>query len=339
MMKRMMKYDEKRLKTAEKLKQINSVLKEANSFALACHKNADGDGLGSALALHLFLKNTGKESRVFVQDESAKEFRFLPGFEEIETEAPFFLPEVAIGLDYGAFPRLDFPDNLKESILAKEIFFISIDHHLENGQLGEIILLDETASSTSEIIVDFFRANELEINKEIATCLLTGIITDTNNFRHPSTTAKTLETASWLVKKGVLIEKVNKAIAKKNGGGTSRSLALAFNNLKINKKFEFSYLALDYQTIRKNNVRKEDLDGIASVLAGIPQTKFSLVLFEWEPGKTKGSLRSQNSFNVSEIAGLFGGGGHLLASGFETEKTPRETYEELIEKIEKMFNN
>ncbi len=332
----------------QKLKEIFAVLKREESFVLACHQQADADGIGSALALHLWLKQQNKKSAILFQDDSYKDFYFLPGIKDalnlsakeckiVQKSAIIpsdsFSPKVAIGLDYGNFDRLAFPKEIKEDIAKKEIFFITIDHHLRYNQIGDILVVDEKASSTCEIIADFFYLNRIDFKKEIATCLLAGIVSDTGNFRHISTTSKTLEVASRLLNKGVLMEKIIRQTAQKDLKSATRALSLAFERLEINREVNFAYLQLDHQTIEKYNINRESLTGLANILAGVPGIDFSLTLFEWEPKKTKASLRSEKEYDVASLANLFGGGGHLVAAGFETEKTPRDTYRDFVKKI------
>lgn len=336
----------------QKLKEIFAVLKGEGSFALACHQQADADGFGSALALHLWLRQQNKKSVIFFQDDSYQEFSFLPGVNEMvrkgeilsarmcknvqecaKTISDNFLPKIAIGLDYGNLDRLAFPAEIKTGIAKKEIYFITVDHHLRYNQKGDILLVDEKASSTCEIIADFFYLNNIAFKKEVAICLLAGIVSDTGNFRHVSTTSKTLEVASRLLSKGVIMKKIIKQVAQKDPKNATRALAIAFECLKINQEFKFAHIQLDRQTIEKYNISRESLTGLASILANVPEINFSLTLFEWESSKTKASLRSEKDYDVASLANLFGGGGHLVAAGFETDKTPRDTYRDFIKKI------
>jgi len=321
---------------------IFRILKDNDSFALACHQNADGDGLGSVLAFHHFLSSRNKKSEIFFADENVGEFHFLPGTDALrhfasfdndanEAKKPIVLPKVAIGFDYGDFERLAFPPLIKEKIRQGEIFFITIDHHLKNRQRGDLLCIDEKASSTCEIVADLFDRGGVSLTKEISLCLLTGIITDTFHFRHQNTTPKTLEIASRLVSQGVTINKINRSLAKKDPTETSGGLGRALSNLRINQKFNFAYLLLDQKTIEKYNIKRENLDGIGSLLANVPEVDFSLTLFEWEKEETKGSLRSQKDRDVSVLANFFGGGGHMKASGFVCAGVPEEVYQKFVE--------
>jgi len=322
-------------------RQILDVCLKKKSFALACHDNVDGDGLGSALALHIFLKNQGKESLIFAGDRSYREFKFLPQVTEVEEAFGScrrcdFVPEVAVGLDYGNFERLTFPPQLKDKIRSGQIPLITFDHHLKNKQIGDMMVIDQQASCTCEILFDFFETNDIPLNKDMALCLLTGIVTDTNSFKNPATTTKALAIAGQLLGKGLLLKKINQELAKKNQAEVSSSLALALNNLQINQDFNFAYLCVSRQEIAKHKIKRESLDGLSTILATIPDIDFSVTLIEWEPGLTRCSLRSEGKTDVSVLAGLFGGGGHILASGFEHQDTPQKTYVRLIKELQKL---
>lgn len=328
----------------KQFKEIFDILEKNKSFALACHDSVDGDGLGSSLALHLFLKSQGKESIVFAGDKSYRDFRFLPGIEDVSEafgicEKCDFVPDIAIGLDYGNFDRTTFSAELKEKINQKSVPFLTIDHHPRNKQIGDIILIDPDASSTCEIIFEFFEYNNIKITKEIALCLLTGIITDTNNFRNPATTTKSLEIASQLINKGVLINKIQKELAHKNYAQNSASMALALNNLKINEEFNFAYFLLDHSQVQKYNIKQNSLEGLSNILAAIPDIDFSVTMIEWEPNITKGSLRSEGKADVSVLAAIFNGGGHILASGFKNEDSPKNTYKKFVKELGKIVKS
>jgi phosphoesterase RecJ-like protein len=164
----------------------------------------------------------------------------------------------------------------------------------------------------------FFQTCKLEIDHEMATCLLTGIFTDTGGFKHANTTSDALAVASELMKKGARIEKISKNIMGKKKPGSIRIWARALENTRFDEQKMMVYSVLTEEDMKETGASDDDLSGFINLLTAIPQAKFAMLLRQ-DGNTVRGSLRSEpdRNVNVSKIAATFGGGGHALASGFK----------------------
>jgi phosphoesterase RecJ-like protein len=229
-----------------------------------------------------------------------------------------------------------------------EVFYdipvINIDHHAGNDFFGKVNLVDITATSTSEIMVSVLEAltgDPKFINEEIATALLTGIITDTNSFQNTNTTPKSLTVAAQLVAFGGRQQDIIKSIYKTKPLSTLRLWGRALSSLRDEKAHKFVWTQLykkDYLEVAAAETESSGvIDELLKTASGVD---FALLLSE-KNGDVHGSLRSTNkSKDVSLIAKIFGGGGHPMASAFQLNATTLEaSSDSIIQKIKEYQNS
>ena len=300
---------------------------KSEKILLVSHDEPDGDALGSMLALKFSFEKLGKKADIFCPSEIPENFRFLPGIQQVKKNIE---PEydLLFGVDYGDLKRLE--------AAVQDIPFITFDHHPLINQAGEIKVVDTNFSSTCEIVYQFLAENELKIDKEIATCLLTGIFTDTWSFRHPNTTAKTLKVVGELLLRGAPLRKIAGLVNQQKIDVKSKIWSRALTNIQQDREFSFVYCFINFQDMKELGAITGDLSGLASLLCMVPGTKFSLVLSEMALGKLDGSFRAlpNQEIDVSRLAKALGGGGHKLSAGFKTEGTG----EAVIERIKNLIN-
>jgi len=299
-----------------KLRELNQILHKETSFFLTAHKRPDGDALAAALALKIYLESLGKKVTVSFCGEVETMYNFMPGY-----GPALFEQEVRDKFD--AYIVCDACELRRTNVNKDKIScdrLIYIDHHTDHVQekcFMEIARADKAA--TSEIIYDFFIANDIRIGKDVATCLLTGLFTDTGGFMHANTTSNIMQIASSLMRSGASLS----LIAKKTYSNKTVNIlnvwgrALARSRLNNKNKMAFSYIT--QRDLEECRAKVEDLSGVTNILGSAEESVYSLLLTEAEGNTLKGSLRSEEYKNcdVSQIAKLFGGGGHKLASGFE----------------------
>ena len=229
-----------------------------------------------------------------------------------------------------------------------EVFYdipvVNIDHHAGNDFFGKVNLVDITATSTSEIMVSVLEAltgDPKFINEEIATALLTGIITDTNSFQNTNTTPKSLTVAAQLVAFGGRQQDIIKSIYKTKPLSTLRLWGRALSSLRDEKAHKFVWTQLykkDYLEVSAAETESSGvIDELLKTASGVD---FALLLSE-KNGDVHGSLRSTNkSKDVSLIAKIFGGGGHPMASAFQLNATTLEdSSDSIIQKIKEYQNS
>jgi len=315
--------------------KINELISGSRNILIVSHRSPDEDAIGSALALKLALKKQGIDSSVFISGYSSKQYKFLPGYNLINSELNNYDFDLVFALDYGQARRLSIDGLLVE----KNPLVITIDHHLDEGtdHIGEIKIL-APASSTSEIIYYYLKESGWQIDRDIATCILTGIIGDTGGFLHANTSYQTLLTVGELLSRGIQINKIIRQILSSRAlVDKSETFGQLLSRVEKHSELDLVYLIVNHDDFR--SWYRSDLDNLVSTINTVADCKWALLLVEYEKGKTKVSLRSEDykGVDVAKIASLFGGGGHRLASGFRIDKEPEKALREIIKKTKGVF--
>lgn len=304
--------------TAGDLIQSFSKIKESHNILLVTHDRPDGDALSSVCALTELFEILGKAYSAFCLDAPTWQYNFLPHLEKIKHEKNklnFSDYDLIITIDCGSLKRT----NLIEEISHKtpEQFIIEFDHHPKMDSYSDIEIRQPEASSTAEIIYQFLKINEVKLNKNLASCLLTGILTDTENFLFPSTSDKTIKIAAEMLTYGPSFTKIIQSAYRNKSLTAIRLWGQAMNNLKINRLYNIAYSVLTQADILTSQANEEELEGISNFLGNIEGVNGSLLLREEKDSRIKGSLRTtKNNINLSYLAQILGGGGHAKASGF-----------------------
>ncbi len=302
-------------------KKADALIEKAQTVFLTMHEGPDGDDLGSVLAMNHYLTALGKKVLICIKGPVPESLKFLPGSELVSEEFPKEIFDLAIV--FGC-RDLDRP-GLKE-LKQTKTDFINFDHHPDSTNFATVNIVDEKASAVAELVYHYLKHTEAEITKEIATCLLTGIFTDTGGFKHANTTSEALEVASELLKKGARIDKIAHQTMGKKRPEALKAWAKGLENTRFDpdKKMVFSVLTED--DLKEIGANDDDLEGFVETLNNIPQARFALLLRQ-DGEVVRGSLRSEphKKVDVSKIAKMFGGGGHKLSSGFKLKgKLTRE---------------
>jgi len=290
----------------EQFKQIRGILNSAKKVLVVSHQNPDSDAVASVLALYHAFRGRGLEVLAYLPDPPPHNLGFLPGFFEIKTSIGSFEPDAMVCLDYGDFRRLRLPENI---LNKKDCRIITIDHHLESDQRGEVLIVEPSLSSTSEIIYDWFQYEGLEINKDIATLLLTGIFSDSGGFCHASTTPKTMNIVSELLLKGAPFNKiVRQTVNYQKPLGLCRIWGQVLADTKVDEATGLAYSSLTAEDLVKSGAKLADFDGITNVISAASRINLGVFLVEYEKGMVKGSLRSEphGGKNVAQIVKALG---------------------------------
>lgn len=302
----------------ETVQEISVALKPAKRVLIGTHEHPDGDALGSSLAFYHALKAQGKEVIVYVPDPAADFYAFLPGLDVITNIKPVDAAsyDAMLLLDYTQLYRTHLEAEAKAHPVS-----ICIDHHFSNPKEAKINLIVPEAAATAQIIYEFFKVTGVEMTAEVATCLLTGIFTDTGSFMHDSVTPDILDIASDLMNKGARLSHIAHETYQKKDLAGLKVWGRALSRIMTNEKTGASVAVITMKDLEECGATLDDLSGVVNLLNTLPNTKYAMLLVEHKPGQIKGSLRSepQKGVDVSEIARHLGGGGHKLASGFEIE--------------------
>lgn len=315
------------------LDNVLEEIKKAETIVILTHDTPDGDAVGSSLAMMHAIKLLGKEPDVIVPEYSDC-FSFLPGIKEVKSESNIERYDLAIALDCADNKILKGNDKYFETAKRK----IVIDHHSSNKMYGDINFVNPVAPACCEILVGMFDYFEIEITKEIGTCIITGIITDTGGFDY-NATAETFDFAAMLLRKGINISEVYRKVLKTKTKPNFELRKIAENRLEFleNGKVTFTYITLDDE--RSVNAKTGDHEGLVENGRDIEGVEVSIFLHEKE-GKSNGfkvSLRSTEYVNVSDVCLMFGGGGHARAAGAFVTGTAEQIKEKILTEVKKQL--
>lgn len=299
-----------------KFKAIKKAIKKGKKFFVAGHQNPDGDSLGSTLAVSSYLRRLGKEVYAFSNDRPGEDLYFMPGMETVNFSV---LPDE---FDFDTMILLECSDKNRggnfEPLFNTVKTVINIDHHITGQEYGTVNYINAQASSTAEIITELFEYLKADITPDEATCLYTGLVTDTGRFLHSNSSAESLRVGSVLLSCGADIQKVNTVIYNTKPYKELKLLGRALEKLNLLNNDTLAEITLNAKDFELLDVDPRHTQGIVSQPIMIPAVEVSLLLRE-EPGRIAVNLRSKGKIDVSKIAILFGGGGHARAAGFKVE--------------------
>jgi phosphoesterase RecJ-like protein len=317
------------MEITEKFKEAFQKINKAKNILLVAHERPDGDAIASLCAMIDLLENFGKKYKAFCQGQPINHFSFLPRVEKIIFENIFKISnenrklnfydfDLIITLDCGSLERT----GLAEEIGKKEPgqFVIEFDHHPRIKGYSDLEIRKPEAAATAEILYYFFKANKIKITKNIANCLLTGILTDSGNFLYPMTSGETMSIASEMLLYGAKFPQIVRNTVHNKSLAAMKLWGMALSGLKINKKYNFAFSVLTLDEVEKKGGNDDIFDSISGFLSNLYGVNGVLFLREIEGGYLKGSLRSAHpDADVSALAVALGGGGHKKASGFVLE--------------------
>lgn len=295
---------------------LRDLLVVSARILVTTHRHPDGDALGSLLGTTRALRAIGKTVTPHTPDAPSPSFRYLPAFADITQAVPAVADfDLVVALDHSELRRT----GLEEHLLETRIPVAAIDHHATADRNATLVLLDPEAAATCHLLAELFPLLPLPVDADTATCLLTGIVTDTGCFQHANTSADVLTTAARLLERGADLRTIITATFGQRPLHALRIMGRALERLHTNPQTGAALSFVTNEDLREFGGSADDLEGVANLLNTIPEASFSLLLTEYERGKVKGSLRSEptKAVDVAAIAKRFGGGGHTLASGFE----------------------
>lgn len=291
--------------------EIAEELRRRPAFVMVSHVKPDGDTLGAGLALGLALKKLGKRVAYFQQDAVPRNLRFLPDSQFVSRELPADLPPDALFVfgdmsDMGRagehLPKLD-----RENVL-------DIDHHLGNALFGAYNFVLPQECSTGTVVMHLLRELGTDVDRDIATCILTTIMTDTGGFMHSNTTPEVLELSADLIRRGANKEEITEEIFLNKRVAATRLLGKIVDEMKFGHDGRYCYSYVDDAMLRETGADGEDTEDTVNTLRGQEGVEVA-ALFKAYDGEIRVSLRSNGRVNVQAAAKRLGGGGHFRASG------------------------
>jgi len=307
-----------------------SALAAADEIAIACHVNPDGDAIGSLLAASLGLRKLGKKTHASWGDKSLEPHAtlgFLNGIDDVVE--PDELPETQtfLALDCGAGDRL----GELEALAQKSQTLINVDHHPGNDGFGTINVVVPTASSTAELVAGLLADLGAEMDRDIATCLYTGIVTDTGRFSYENSTPATLRLAADLLSHGVSAPDIAREVFESAPFGYLKLVGRVLERAELIDDARFVFSWVTRNDLDDTGVAMEETDRLVDTIRSTGAVDVAALFKEQEDGQWRVSLRSKGP-GIAGFARSRGGGGHELAAGFtapDRDEAVRALAEEL----------
>ena len=322
------------------LDEIFKEIKNAESIVILTHESPDGDAIGSALAMKLIIQELGKTSDVIIPEYS-RMFNFLPCIDEIKQDSDIKNYDLAISVDCATLKRVakrEYFENANKTIV--------IDHHGSNNMYGDLNYVNPVSPACCEVLAGIMEYFEMDISKDIGTCIMTGIITDTGGFRHIGINPETFEFTANLMRKGVDIPDIYKRTlnTKTKANFELKKKVMSRMELLEDGKVTFTYIT--NQDELEVNAEPGDHEGLVEIGRDIEGVEVSIFIRQKEtadenPGENEGeefykaSLRSSSNVNVSDICMMFGGGGHPRAAGALVKGNVEQVKEKIMKEVKK----
>ncbi|MBT8316990.1 MAG: bifunctional oligoribonuclease/PAP phosphatase NrnA [Lutibacter sp.] len=310
---------------ADEIKEIKQLLATPQNIVIVPHRNPDGDAIGSSLAMYHFLRNKGHNATVVTPNDYPEFLKWLPSSEESfkfdiqNRQSKNCIDEASIIflLDFNALHRVG--SDMQGYLENYKGTFAMIDHHQQPDDIATYLYSDTSICSTCQMVYHFFEMLDevASINADIATCLYTGIMTDTGSFRFPSTTSTTHRIIGNLIDKGADNARIHNNVYDTNSYGRLQLLGCALSNLKVINELNTAYITLNQKELNEFNYQKGDTEGVVNYALSLEGVIFAAIFIEdVEQQIIKISLRSKGSFSVNKFSREhFDGGGHDNAAG------------------------
>ncbi|MEX0756591.1 MAG: bifunctional oligoribonuclease/PAP phosphatase NrnA, partial [Acidimicrobiia bacterium] len=291
-----------------------SVLADSRHLVLACHIGPDGDALGSMLGLGMAAKQAGKTviASIGTPFTVSENYRFLNTDLLVPPSQVPDAPEVMVTFDAGSADRLG---ELAKAAGNAETVLV-IDHHVTNTGFGNVNLIDPTAAATAEIVVMLLERLGWPVDEEIATALLTGLVTDTGRFQYSNTTPRTLEAAARMVEAGARPEIIGQHVYEETPFGYLHAAGAVLGRAQLDAERRLVWSVLTIDDLKSARIAPTDTDPLIDAIRTAVESDVALLIKEVDGGKVKASLRSRGRVDVGAIAVELGGGGHHNAAGF-----------------------
>ena len=318
-----------------KVNEAVLLINDSDSIALIAHIKPDGDALGSCMALKHALEIIGKKVDVYCQDPVPHIFSFLEGIQAIKIPTePIKQYDVVIAIDCSDKERLG---DVCGMLFDKAAKTINIDHHVSNTEYADINIVDSEASATGELIYELIISLGVKPEKTIAEALYTAITTDTGSFCYSNTTSRTHYIAAKLLECGIEVDRLSTILFKQHTVAWTRLLGKALGTLELHLEGKVALIQITREMIEDVGAGEGDTSGIINYAKDIEGVEVAIMLKE-EEDSVKVGLRSQFLIDVSQIAGQFGGGGHVRAAGCKIEASLEEARDIILKAVKEEFS-
>ncbi len=302
-------------------------LKEADNILVLTHSNPDGDTLGSGFALLRALKKMGKRAKLLNNDVIPDKYAYL--YEGIDADE--FAEEFIVSVDVAEKKLLG--DRIREKYGDR--VDLSLDHHESSKHFAKETYVESDSASACEIIYTVIKALGVSVDSDIASCVYTGMSTDTGCFKYSNVTPRTHLIAAELISLGADHSKINEIMFDTKTFGSIMLEKLCYESLEMFCEGKVAVISVTKKMLSDCGVDKSALDAIKPITRQIQGVGIGITVKEEDNGKTGVSVRTSENYDASAICAHFGGGGHIRAGGCEFSTTVEEAKIKVIDYIEK----
>lgn len=287
---------------------VEQLITPARHILLITHVSPDGDAIGSLLAMGGLLQDQAKQVTLACADPVPESVAWLPGVSEIARQAGGSY-DLVISLDCSDRDRMGavYDDRLASLPL------LNIDHHVTNTRFGTLNWVKPSCVATAQMVFYLARAFRWQVTEPVATCLLTGIVTDTRSFRTSNVDADAIRVTLKLMETGASLAQVARQSVDQQPLARVRLFAEAVNNLCLEDGILWTSVTRAMR--RRWALPDNGTLGLSNSLAGVREAQVVIVFTERDNGTIEVGFRAAPGYDVSGVAARLGGGGHPLASG------------------------
>lgn len=294
------------------LQEIADYIKTVKSAVIFTHARPDGDAIGSAMSLYLALRQMNINCEVVDESDIPEKFYFF-------TEVAQFKKQPTI--DAEAYITVDSADEFRLGALSDKLLsaknkktIVNIDHHISNTKFGKMNFV-KCCSANCENMTELISLLPVEVTPAIANYLMLGLLTDSGNFSHSDVNERTFATAAFLSACGADVNAINYNIFKKQKKRRALLYAHTLDNIRFALDDRLAITVVGASDLEAYGAKQEDTEGFVDFALTIESVEVSVSIMEYRKGQYKVSFRSKGKTNVNAIASVYGGGGHILASG------------------------
>ena len=310
------------------VKECVSLLKEYDNYLILSHRNPDGDTLGSAFALKRTLDKMGKKSFVKCVDPMHHKYSYL--WDGVDNNEFAFDKIIAVDIADKKLLGEGFEELYGDNV------WLCIDHHMTNKEYAENLLLEDRAAA-AVVIYEVICESGVEITPEIASCVYTGLSTDTGCFMFSNTTPTVHRIAADVMEKGADYVNINRLMFETKSMSYLRLEQMAVSSIESHFDGKCAIMTITRKMFEESGSSSTECDGIAALPRKIEGVKVGITIRERHNGSYKVSLRTVEPYDAAKICGKLGGGGHNRAAGCEFECSLDEVKATLLEIIKEEF--
>jgi bifunctional oligoribonuclease and PAP phosphatase NrnA len=312
---------------------VLEAIRGASRITAICHENPDADTLGSALAIRIAAERLGKQAEVVAADPVPPMLAALPFASEVHT-TPQLEPDVAVVVDgppsrTGAIAR-----DCGEWLSRARV--VNVDHHVSNdGSEAAAAYVDADAAATCEIVALLLPELGVEIDRDLATVLIAGIVQDTHTFSHPNATPRTLRVAADLVEAGAPLSSLHRQIYADRQFSTLALWGLMLAGINSRRDGRIVYSTMTQEMLVRTETDAIASEGFIDLLASTKSADITVLFKEVDQRHVRVSVRTSAEADAVAITSSFGGGGHARAAGCSVDAALGEAVERVLAECER----